>query len=79
MDSSIFSIMHLHTSKTNSTKCKNLFYLVAEYLIKQSFNRNIPEKIKDWLITAVLTGQGTLASTLNVTQSIRKSECWSSF
>lgn len=70
MECSLVSIMHLHTSKNQSTKRKNLFYLVEEYLIKQSLNRNIPEKIKDWLITAVLAVQGTLTSTLNVTQLI---------
>lgn len=79
MECSIFSIMYLHTSKKNSTKCKNLFFLVAKYLIKQSLNRNIPEKTKDWQINTVLVVQGTLTSPLDVTQSIRTSECWSFF
>lgn len=72
MECSILSIMHLHTSKNNSTKCNTLFYLAAECLIKhrnkqQSLNRNKPEKIKDWLITAVFAVQVTLTSTLNAT------------
>lgn len=77
MECSIFTIMHLHTSKNNSTKCNILLYLAAEYLIKQSLNRNIPEKIKDWLVSAVLAVQGPLTSTLNVTQPVKTSECWS--